>query len=307
MADRFPATQSSQAAILAKAELFTDFQLWPTTHIMDPRGWLRNFTEAEFPYALVLLDSFLFYSEPLVDALYRSAVHALSIEVAESATTLGQAKAMWRSFLGHLRVTYVEGEEPNPTDSGLVFARKARQVLAVQEDQIVRPVDALAAVRSDPTLPLLFVDDFVGSGNQMHDTWHRRYASTGSGEASFAQLAASGSGTFYYVPIIAAAKGMEHLRDSCGDLRVRPAHVLDDAYSLTHDKCGLWPEPLKPTARDLLYSVSQRAGITTHYKYGWQGFHDLALPVGFWHSVPDATLPLFFWDKAPWVPLLRRT
>lgn len=306
MPSRLSAPLRSRMTILAKADLFTDFQLWPPTHRMNPQGWLGNFTEEELPHALALLDSFMYYSEALVDALYFSAVQGISPEVAESATSLGQAKVMWRRFLAGLRVTYVEGEIPNPTDSGYLFARKARQVLGVEEGQIVPPADALSALRNDPTLPLLFVDDFVGSGNQMSETWHRRYSTPGSGEATFAQLAASGSGTFYYVPMVATMKGMLHLASTCPGLRVRPAHVLDDAYSLTSDACFFWPESLKPTARDVLRCASDRAGITSSYEYGWQGFHNLALPLGFWHCVPDATLPLFFWDENSWIPLVRR-
>ncbi|MBN1458867.1 MAG: hypothetical protein JXA57_04975 [Armatimonadetes bacterium] len=307
MSSRLTAIQSSQSAILNKAGLFTNFQLWPTRDKMDPQGWLGNFTSEELPYALVLLDGFLFYSEPLVEALFLSAVQAISAEVTERATSLTHAQALWSSFLARLRVTLVEGENPNPTDSGHLFVRMARQVLGIDQTQIVNPGEALSTVRRDPTLVVLFVDDFVGSGNQMESTWTRRYASNGSGEASFAQLAGSGSGTFYYVPVVATTTGMTMLKAACASLRVRPAHTLDKAYSLTHPDCFLWPDSLRPTARDALYEMSRRAGITGNCEYGWEGFHSLALPLGFWHCVPDATLPLFFWDLGSWAPLLRRT
>lgn len=274
---------------------------------MDPQGWLGNFTDEELPYAMVLLDSFLFYSESLVEAMFLSAVQSISAEVVEEATSIAHAKALWSSFIARLRVTLVEGETPNPTDSGYLFTRMARQVLGIDQSQIVEPDEALSNVRRDPSLVVLFVDDFVGSGNQMAHTWVRRYASSGSGEASFAQLAGSGSGTFYYVPVVAVTAGMRMLDTNCASLRVRPAHILDEAYSLTHPDCFLWPDPLKTTARDVLYKASKRAGIVDSSEYGWEGFCDLALPLGFWHSVPDATLPLFFWDEGSWVPLVRST
>lgn len=274
---------------------------------MDPSGWLDNFTDEELPYALVLLDSFLFYDQRLVEALFLSAVQAISSEIVDQATSIAHAQALWSSFLARLRVTLVEGEAPNPTDSGHLFTRMAREVLGIDEIHIVEPDVALSNVRRDPSLVLLFVDDFVGSGNQMASTWVRRYASSGSGEASFAQLAASGSGAFYYVPIVAASVGMNRLETTCPGLRVRPAHILDEAYSLTHRDCFLWPDTLKPDARSVLYEASKRAGIVGAYEYGWEGFHDLALPLGFSHGAPDATLPLFCWEMGSWVPLLRRT
>ena len=133
VSDRLTPIESSQSAVLKKAGLFTDFHLWPTRDKMDPQGWLGNFTDEELPYAVVLLDSFLFYSESLVEALFLSAVQAISAEVADKATSIGHAQALWSSFLARLRVTLVEGETPNPTDSGHLFARMARQVLGIDQ------------------------------------------------------------------------------------------------------------------------------------------------------------------------------
>lgn len=293
--------------VLTKCDYFADVQVWPPRSILDPRGWLSNFRDAERAHAVSLLNAFSYYNEGMVDALYRAAAQALSVRIAAAATSLGQAKAQWRSFLAGLIVTYVEGERPNPTDSGFLFARKARQVLELEESQIMHPIQAVEAVRSNPDTVVLFADDFVGSGNQMRETWDRPYGSETGGKASFSQLASSGSGQFFYAPLIAAWKGLAVLIKECPSLKVAPAHVLGPAYSLTSGDCILWPENLRPTATEFLFEASARAGITSRYEYGWRGFNDLALAVAFWHSVPDATLPMIFWEENDWVPLIRRT
>ena len=89
---------------------------------MDPERWLGNFLDEERPFALKL-NVFLYYNDLLVDALFHRAVHELSSGI--TAVSSSEAATQWQSFLRNLRVTYVEGEKPNPTDSGLLFARKA--------------------------------------------------------------------------------------------------------------------------------------------------------------------------------------
>ncbi len=285
----------------SKTQFFMDVQLWPLRQHMDAHAWLQNFRPHERPFAINLLNVFLYYNEPLVDSLLYGAVQRLSAPVVHNADNPRHARTLWRTFLDSLIITYVEGETPNPADSGFLFARKARQILAIPEKRIVPPSRALDILLRAPQTPLLFVDDFVGSGNQMVATWRRSHTPT----TTFHSLAEL-SPTIFYVPIIATKIGLTALTTQCPRLRVCPAHVLDDQYSLTSPSSIFWPDTLKPDARSFLLEASRRAGIVDGYQYGWQGFHDLALPLAFYHSVPDATLPLFFWDQYDWQPLIRR-
>jgi hypothetical protein len=50
-----------------------DVQLWPYRNDMDPRRWLANFEEEEMGHAVALLNSFLYFSEQLVDELFVAA------------------------------------------------------------------------------------------------------------------------------------------------------------------------------------------------------------------------------------------
>ena len=286
----------------SKTQFFLDVQLWPLRQHMDPHAWLKNFTAHERPFALNLLNVFLYYNEPLVDALLYGAVQRLSAPIVQTTDNLRDARNSWRDFLDSLLITYVEGEIPNPADSGFLFARKARQVLSIPEEHIMPPSRALATLLREPQTPLLFVDDFVGTGNQMVSTWSRSHPPAPTTFHSVAELSPS----IFYVPLIATKTGINALTTQCPGLRVCPAHVLDDRYSLTSTRSIFWPDALKPDARSFLLEASRRAGIVDSYKYGWQGFHDLALPLAFYHCVPDATLPLFFWDQHGWQPLIRR-
>ena len=301
-ANRLLTHDATERFVDSKTQFFLDVQLWPLRQDMDAHAWLKNFNSDERPFALNLLNVFLYYNEPLVDSMLYGAVQRLSAPVVHAADNIPHARDLWRNFLDSLLITYVEGEIPNPADSGFLFARKARQILAIPEEHIMPPSRALAILRQAPQTPLLFVDDFIGSGNQMVTTWSRSHSPTLTSFHSLAELSPS----IFYVPLIATESGITALTTQCPGLRVCPAHVVDDQYSLTSPSSIFWPDALKPDARSFLLDASRRAGIVDSYKYGWQGFHDLALPLAFYHSVPDATLPLFFWDQHGWQPLIRR-
>ena len=166
-------------------------------------------------------------------------------------------------------------------------------MLRIAEDQIVTPEQTLRRLIRAPNVPILLVDDFVGSGNQMVVTWTRRYGSVPGGVESLKAASTQGN-VIYYVPLISTERGLRAIRESCPGLNVHPAHVVDDRYSLTHPNSILWPESLKSGAIEFMRTASERAKIVTEYEFGWTGFHGFALPLAFCHSVPDATLPLYF-------------
>lgn len=302
---RLPAHEVDRYFVTSKVQFLQDIHLWPARNTIDSSAWLKNFSKSEQPYALNLLNVFLYYNDALIDALLEGAVQQLSSIVVPTPTDFAHAQAQWRAFLHNLVITYVEGEEPNPTDSGYIFARKARQVLGISEDQIKPPKEALQLIMDDPETAVIFVDDFVGSGNQIINTWTREYVLGGRTNRSFRSIATPHSKIFY-VPVIATTYGLSRLQCSCDNLNTYPAHALSDDYSLISPNSVLWPDHLKPNAISFLYESSARAGITGDPDANWKGFHDLGLSIAFAHSVPDATIPLFWWSKNEWSPLKQR-
>ena len=303
---RLPAKAVSEPFVLSKLQFLMDIGIWPGRDRLDYHGWLRNFHTIEKPFALNMLNVFLYYNESLVDALFRRAVNQLSAAVTQNAHTLSAATHQWRQFLQTMCVTYVEGEQPNPTDSGLLFARKARQILGIAEEQIGDPKKVVYALLKGRASTILLLDDFIGSGQQTVTTWFREHSFEAEGTHSFARASTNGVKVFY-VPLLATTYGLEAISRDCPRLSVHPAHVLNCQYSLTDPDSVLWPLELQSDAATILYSASLRAGIVHEYGECWSGFHKLALPVAFSHSIPDATLPLFYWDKNGWTPLIRRT
>lgn len=295
--------------LLSKCNHFVGVQLWPTETKLDARGWLSNFTNDEEPCALHLLNSFFYFSEPLVERLFVAGILNLSQRVLTSKRSFIPAASEWRDFLSSAYFVRVTGERPSDTDSGYIFARMARQELAIPESHIVRHEEILEVLLSDPAVPVIFVDDFVGSGRQFITMWRRKYSLANDRLLSFEDLTRSiPTSTFFYCPIVCTSVGLKRIYSKCPGVVVSPVHTIDQRYSALSSDSILWPETLRLGAHDFILGASERAGIpdTNGNENDWRGFDKLALTIAFAHSVPDATLPIFYWEQNGWKPLVRR-
>jgi hypothetical protein len=295
--------------ILGKCSYFTRAQLWPISNQLAPRAWLANFRSSEEEYAVHLLNAFSYFSSTLVRQMFASSFQNLSRTIASGSGPFITLASNWHRFVDDCIVTYVTGEVESPTDSGFIFARLCRDYLGIEESQILSPADAIKTlVRSGPR-PVIFVDDFIGSGNQFITTWQRAYPCNGSSQ-SFESLASILPIPFFYVSIFATAVGASSIRSSCPGVHLSLANELDERYSLLHPDCPFWPQRLRATAANVIKEVSLRAGIPDENGASvddWQGFHKLGLALGFEHGIPDATLAIFRWRSHNWVPLRRQS
>lgn len=300
--------QVDRALVLGKCDSFVDFQLWPIRTILNPEGWLKNFTTDELEYAYHLLNSFAFFSEELVRELFLAGFQNISCTRRQAGQLFADQQLLWKRFCSQIIVTFVTGEQPNPTDSGHLFTRIVRQYLRISEQRIVEPQVALRALVEGSDKPILFVDDFVGSGAQFVATWQRPYDVGMTGHLSFERFASWKGGTYYYCPAICTSHGAKQIASYCPAVQVSPGNMLGRRYSAIEPDSNVWPDKLRPTGAAFIEAASRRAGIpsTDGGRNDWRGFNKLGLCVGFNHSVPDATLPIFYWEKNGWVPLLKR-
>jgi hypothetical protein len=296
-----------ESDVLTKCDYFVDVQLWPLHKTLDAHGWLTNFTDAEKEHAVHLLNGFLYFCPALIDQMFVAAVQALSSRLFSPGDSFLTFQSAWQHFIDTVVVTYVTGEVPNPSDSGLSFARKARQLLGIPEGRITTPDEAVRRLMLQPG-PVLFVDDFVGSGSQFLRTWDRPVPIAGS-TSSFEKVSSVAGASFYYCPLLCTQHGYSNITSRCPTVVLQPAHVITERYSALSPDSYIWPLDLQPTAVDFLRTASSKAGIPANggKVNDWRGFHMLGLAIAMGDSVPDATLPLFYWEKNGWKPLIRRT
>jgi hypothetical protein len=295
--------------ILAKCDYFSEVSVWPLQQKLSPTRWLSNFDRADRHLAAHLLNAFLYFSEPMVDQMFAAAVQGISSLVIQFEASFFRIQSDWKAFLDSAIVTYVTGESPSPTDSGQLFSRKARQVVGIPEPSIVSPQDAVVRLLTDLPRPVIFVDDFVGSGSQFVHTWRRLIRAPGGADVSFEKLAAIARHKFYYCPLLCTGLGLRRIGGECPAVTLVPAHVVPPRYNALAPDSVVWPPHLLPQGSAFIERYSAAAGIPDQPGAvdDWRGFAGLGLAIGFSHSVPDATLPLFYWEENGWIPLIRRT
>ena len=287
--------------VLEKIDYFSDIQLWPRT--VQPKRWLDNFSDYERPYAVHLLNSFTHFNQEIVSQLFVSAFQLLSCEVLPEGAPLGEAVKAWTSFRDRVLITPVNGENPSPADSGYRYATKARDLLGIPPSQLATHEDALKAVISDATRPIIFVDDFVGSGEQMLSHWKREVAVNGT-PLSFSFAAIGSMGPAFYCCALATDYGIGRIAKAGLPVAVRAGNILHANASAVAPDSLVWPKTEYANGVAFLDDASARAGITAKDR---KGFHKLGLTLGIEGRVPDATLPIFMWDQNDWNPLFGKS
>lgn len=305
-----PRNDIDRASVLKKISAFGQFQLWPFGGGLNPQAWLSNFSGEEESHALHLLNSFVLFSDRLTDQMLMSGFQDLSNRVHRPGETGQDLAIRWRHLCETMIVTHVDGDDPNPTDSGPTIARRVRQALNMPKSRVLDPARALSLVTRGVNRPIVFVDDLVGTGVQFRATWERLYAVGPGLNSSFAELASARPDLeIYYCPAIATEIGVERIEQHCRPVIVNPGNLLTKHHSVVDPDSILWPQAMALSGPGFVKVASQRAGIPDidGARSDWRGFNELGLAIAFSHGIPDSTLPIFWWDQHGWKPLMRRS
>jgi hypothetical protein len=287
--------------VLAKCDVLKRAGLWPSEPLLRPRAWIQNFDPEDRPLAAFLLDKFTFYNKRFTDALLVASYFSIGDGMPK-----GPQAPHYNDLLRSLHsaaFTPVRGERPNPTDSGYLLCRKARQLLGVPEERILETADALSHAYSGNTV--VFLDDFVGSGDQFLRTW----ANPINGR-SFQKAKASSGFIAIYVTLVTTDFGLDKIHKNAPEVAVCATHTIETkstVFGLTSSNLML-----KADIEAFLSKYSSRLRPTEDYiaknpDFLIYGYKTRGLMLGFEHSIPDATLPIF-WSPGPsnWEPLIER-
>ncbi len=192
----------TQEEVLAKCDYFTRVHLWPLRTALDPEAWLRNFRSGEIEHAVYLLNAFMYFNRELVLEMFASSVQSISRRECRKGDSFITALSSWQQFFDRAIIVPVAGDRDNPSDSGFSFARIARQHLGFDEMQILSPGDALSEIGKGPR-PIIFVDDFVGTGSQFTGTWFRDFKTASGTTTSFSTIAGVRGKPFITAPYCA--------------------------------------------------------------------------------------------------------
>jgi len=270
--------------VLRKCEALKKAGFWDREPRIQFRSWLNNFPEEDQPLAIQLLDKLIYYSDPMVDQMLITAAKHLPADLKSH-----------RTF-----IVPVSGEEPNPTDSGYLFCRKARQLLNVDESQCAT-TQSLAS-QLQPSDTIIFLDDFVGTGNQISKTLIDLQRQIDPQISKTLHL--------HYLGLIATEKGSERIKKM--GVSCTFCHTIGIEYHIKEmlkiEETTNHGAAAAIDATDFIERYAQTLRVPSHIDRLW-GFGSIGLSVAFAHSVPDATIPLF-WAKSQlpsWTPLVERS
>lgn len=288
--------------VLSKCEVLKKARFWLPEPIIRPRAWLENFDREDRLLAARLLDRFTFFSSLQMDKLLLAAYDSLC-DGFPRGSAAPTRDTLRRSLAGAV-FTPVKGERPNPSDSGYLLCRKARQLFGLTESSIVETDAAVSHASNGGAV--IFVDDFVGSGDQFISTWQRDFSSR-----SFATESRSSDFIAIYICIVAMQSGLEAIGRAAPTVAVSCAHIVKEKSSVFGICSG--DSELRRSIDALLTKYAMRltprepyiSANPTYLKYGYK---ERGLMLGFEHSIPDATLPIF-WSPGTnsWEPLIERT
>lgn len=288
------ASVAEEEFILSTRDFFSNASIWPQQpRDVDHRGWLTNFEgDHDRAIATQLLDSFLLISTNQVEKMVTSSFHSLSPLQGDMFDNDPAAYSnAWKRFRERLAVTF-PARRNDPAGSGHLFARTARALVADRDEQLFEP-DSLVielAQRGTPR-PVVFVDDFSGTGNQFTASWTRDVTLPDGSKHSFASLAKKGLiEQAYFIPAVAAARAKSRIAQVAPQVQVRPAHLLPTRYSASDAATSLVEPELRADLHDFLCRYADRAGYSQEHVYGYE---NCGLALSFEHSTPDNTLPIF--------------
>lgn len=290
------------AQILRKCEDLKKANLWLKEPKIRPLRWLNNFDDSDKVTAAFLLDKFVFYNEELTNILLSASYNSLTDGLSKGPDSRS-AEELLLSLQTAL-FTPVRGEEPRPTDSGNLFCRKARQILRIPDDNLVESEEAIQHALAGNTV--IFLDDFIGSGDQFLSTWKRNYRAHGN--QSFMSIRNQRNFDAIYIAVVSTQSGLERINRAAPEVMISVSHILGAESTIF----GLKTTPEKKLKiNNLLKKYWSRLNpneiyMRNHEKFLMHGYKEKGLLFGFEHSIPDATLPIF-WSKGPnWEPLIER-
>lgn len=289
-----------------KATFFQKVHVWPLSNFLNYDGWFGNFTAQEDrDIAASILNFFLYYPSTLVDMLLRRTV-------GQTGHYFAQRFPDWKhsDFKTRCYYSFIPGEHPHPTDSGHLFVRKLRDVMGIPEDRILNysELPELLFSKKNP-IPVLLVDDFVGTGNQCVKAWTMNVHNHSG--MTLEKMSQQGGHIFAYASLIANQLGYQQISKKCSSLYLSVAHILGPEYNLFDPRCMCWngDHDLYKRGVEVILQKSLKVGIPDNQGVNTldvRGFGKQGLALAFEHGAPDAIPGFFYFCDNSWIPLIKK-
>lgn len=297
-------SRESAVPDIKRVSRMISFGIWPGSAGLDIHSWMGNFkTERDKLLAHELLSGLLYFSPEITDRILLEACRSSVLPFIRDIQSKGGGITTWEELQSKSIFTWPQGENPGPTDSGYVFTRKCRDVLGIEPDRFKEPKDAIRLIQGGHIGPIIFVDDFCGSGDQIDKTLKRSTPISEGKVDNLMRLIKHHDIPTLYIVCVAHAKGMARLNADHPYIRIAAGNTIDDTYCVFNENGMIWSDQHKDVGPDWVREMSKKAGISENDA---EGFRSLGLALGFQHGFPDATIPLFYHESPDWNALKVR-
>jgi hypothetical protein len=163
---------------------------------------------------------------------------------------------------------------------------------------------------ANKSTPIIFVDDFVGSGAQCYKAWNENRG--GRGSYTLSEIASQTNHIFIYAPLVANHIGYTQIKQNCKGLELVTCHILSAEYNLFDSSCICWnnDNELYTKGITLILNKSREQGIPFtcgKNEVDVKGFCNQGLALAFASGgAPDAIPAFFYWCSDTWTPLIKK-
>jgi hypothetical protein len=168
--------------------------------------------------------------------------------------------------------------------------------LAVRAQWIAKPWELDQHLNTGAQI-LVFIDDFLGTGQQFEELVQQENL-----DRMF------GSAYVVYAPFVAHRVGIERLKKRFPQIKITAAEILDERHGLFNKLSRCFEDGVNTpeTAKNFYSDLIKHKHLAVPSSI-WLGFGGLGLAYVFQHAVPDNNLPILWSAGAGgWMPLFDR-
>jgi len=287
--------------IIDRSNDLIEYGVWVGISKITLQTWMNNFkTSKEKYFAACILDSLIFRSEEQVIAL---AVEIFTKKLTQFLNSNGYDLKDFHSLLDilskgsirdlNIRFLAVSSKMDRPGKSSETIFRFIRRKLKVKSIWFIKPEEIDSEIKNG-TNTFIFIDDFLGTGNQFESMWR---------ELGFGIKL--GNSISVYCPLTAHVEGIRQVESKCENVKVVPGELLNQNNNVFNyafdDKVNT-----TESAKKFYLGLLEKYGFPAPLDENRFGFGNLGLAYTFNHASPDNTLNIIWEETDNWKPLIAR-
>ena len=287
--------------VFSRSRDYISYDIWSGLEMHRLDQWLANFkTDEERYLAAKILDSLIYRSDRQTIALMK---HLFQVSLPDYSRKHNLPRSLGNLYWSmkdryvdpSVRVAPVLPDLAGPTKSGPTYTRDLKRHLRFSESWIVFGTEAIQYL--DQLDALIFIDDFLGTGQQFSEFLESSGLSLDLARANV-----------IYAPLTGHYRAIEKLQTDFPGLHVIPVEVLDEKHSFFSEQAGNFDDGVNNAklALDHYHMLLADRGIDVQGK-SRQGYGGLEIVYAFENAVPDNSLPILWWHQSEnWKPLFDR-